>query len=284
VAERGNPQILCLGSSMMKNAVDPEIMGRVSEALFGRGVSCFNFGVAGGDPVLSEQMLGPVASSLRPSLVLVEAVPPELHRPGLFNLISRGIPKSAWYRYRNGEPVVDGYLIDRLLLFRYFLRGRIFLEDPKTFRKLANREVRVRYDGFDTRNTPESERTEKRRGESDADPPGIIDASVHLNALDRILERSDRVLVVEVPLARSLRRSFPGGETGYLRSLERIRGLAERRGSRFLQTTGDFEAPEDGWLNPNHLNLAGAAAYSEWLTHQLAEAQLLDSRSVGGTP
>jgi hypothetical protein len=283
VVERGRPQILCLGSSMMKNAVDPETIERVSREVSGRSVSCFNFGVAGGDPVLSEQTLAAVQSELRPELILVEAIAPELHRPGVINLISKDIPQSPWYRYRSGEPVLDGFLIDRLLLHRYFLRFRLYLEDPKNFRRLAKQESRMRYDGFDTRNTPEGPESIERRTSSEAESGIIGDASVHLSALGRILARSDRVVVVEPPLDAGLRRSHSGGESGYLDALARIRELAERHGTRFVQATGRFEAPEDGWLNANHLNLVGSAAYSGWLVRQLAEAQLLGDRRAGVT-
>jgi hypothetical protein len=263
----GAPRVVCVGSSMIKKAVDPAVFETRIGGPAGERPFCFNFGVAGFTAEGAVRIVDLVQQHFGPELILFDASPVVFQQIVDPHLASTAVPRSTWFRHQMGEPSVDGFLIDRLMLVRYFLRARLYLEEPANHQQIRRYDRRTRFDGFDTNDTARGRagvRVKVRTSLRRADP-----VPQQLALLDDLLPAHHNLVLIETPVSPRFTEYYPQGQVGYERALDAIDDIARKWGSPFVRSSGSFRVPDSHWVNDNHLSSAGAAVFARWLAGEL---------------
>jgi len=277
---RGVPDIVCVGSSMIKTAIDPDILDAEIGRRTGRRCSSFNFGVAGFNAAGAVQIVDLLNRENPPRLVVFDASPAAFLQADNPRLVSTEVGRSAWFRQRTGRPSVSGFLIDETELFKFFLRARMFLEAPEDHFQIGHWERRVRFDGFDARRAPGGDSAAvKVTGGSRASRA----TPLSLALLDGLLSRYPNVVLVSSPVHRAFLAHYPGGESSYHRTASEIAAVAERFERPFIDRPSGLAIPDSMWINANHLDAEGAAAFTTWLAGKLESSRHGLPRDVGGS-
>ncbi len=280
VRKEGGVDVIFLGPSTVNYGLDPEVIRRTYRARTGTDLRCFNFGLAALNNAVMADLVNILVDRYHPGFIVLGTFPGQ-ERFGR-NTADR-LLSNPWFTARLGRKSFRGWILDRSLAYRYFLRFRIWLEHPNFSRLLSNLEARTRFDGFtrSERAMPGIEKQPNRRTERE-----FYRRFAHfrigrgqLAALERVLKAKSRVglAVLEMPIHPTALSFFGGGPEDYARVVNATRVRAERAGVPFWAPAG-LGLPSGCWKDRHHLNSAGARILSLWVAPKLAE-----SLKAGGT-
>ncbi len=279
VNEEGPVDCLFIGSSMVKASIDPEIISRVYKQESGQTIRCFNFGVAGFTPRVAANLAEILIEKYKPR-VLIWGISPESFIQGAGRKAKEMLELNAWYRYQKGEFNLPGWLTEYSQAFRYFLRGKIWLENPMLSRELSLRERGMSRYGFSRKNREKEPagialKVQKNNKAFPKDKKLYVSNDAFFS-LKKLLAFKSRVqlILVEIPVHPSITGVYK--KTPDLRGKirENIAKIAAEEKIPFIQSHHLEPIPDKGWKNINHMNVRGADIFSEWLGIQLAKEKL----------
>lgn len=277
-AEQGPIDILFTGHSTVDAGIDPQAFNRSFQAVTGRKIRSFNLGIAKLDLPSLALLLRIVAGRSRPKLVIAGFLPEDLledMRSGEADALLR----TPWVRQRLDKPNLEGWLADHSAAYRYFLRFRLWLQQPKFSRSITAKDRNLGADGYRAFRNTNVISAKKKEAAARPAPSGHAyrrASPQRLAALDDILRFCARqgmeIVWVEMPLHRT--DEFVSGVARQVRSqlaaqaTERIR----RHGGRFIHA-GFVDVQADAyWSQRNHMNSIGAERFSGSLGKEIGQA------------
>jgi hypothetical protein len=277
-SEQGPVDVLFTGHSTVDAGIDPQAFNRSFHAVTGKKIRSFNLGIAKLDLPSLALLLRIVAGRSRPALVIAGFLPEDLledMRSGRVDTLG----STPWVRQRLDRSNLEGWLADHSAAYRYFLRFRLWLQQPKFSRSITAKDRNMAADGYRIiRNTHVISGEKKEASERPAPSRHAYrQASPRLlAALDGIMHFCARqgieIVWVEMPLHRT--DDFVSGVAGQLRrqlaarAAERIR----RHGGLFIRS-GFVDVQADAfWSQRNHLNSIGADRFSSSLGKEIGQA------------
>ncbi len=279
VAQGGQPDCIFLGSSQMLRGVDPLAFAAAYREETGREPRCFNLGVRGLDPVNTYKAALLLLQENNPRLLIIGTDIPSYSVQRADRLRDKAFSEQVWVRYRLGEPLVEGWLIDHSAALRAYLPKRFYFT-------IGHDAQQVDAEEFDAVITREGFGPTDFKSKVLGEPPGADDpqaelfeglqdfqlASDQLAALEATLALRVRVpvIILELPLHSTFMHFFGNGRADYERGLQAIRDRIAPAPVDFVETTDQNIVPDSGWANRNHLNAQGAETFSRWLGAHLA--------------
>lgn len=277
-AEQGPVDVLFTGHSTVDAGIDPQVFNRSFHAITGRKIRSFNLGIGKLDLPSMALLLRVVAKRSRPALVIAGFIPEDLledMRSGNADFLRR----NPWVRQRLERPNLEGWLAEHSAVYRYFLRFRLWLQQPRFSRSISAKDRNMAADGYRVnRNTNVISGSKKAAAERPALPGHLYRQASprRLAALDEIMRFCARqgmeIIWVEMPMHRA--DEFVTGVTVHVRrqlatqAAERIR----RYGGRFIRA-GFVDVQADAfWSQRNHMNSIGAERFSDSLGKEIGQA------------
>ena len=274
VEREGRVDCILLGSSVVLNSLDPELIAEAYAARTGEQLICYNFGI----PALTARAGGVVAE------VLVERYQPRLLIYGLTlravaegtseaERIYRDIATTPWMRYQRGSFTVTGWLVAHSSALRHYLAYRNWMQHEFANRLSEHKTApRSGYRPFVSSRPldPAAINT----------PPYFATFAYSpqdLAGLDRVLALQGRtqVVLVDMPLPLFFRQRFDGGAAAYAAHIDELAARAAAAGVAMWKTYPLDLIPDDGWAEDGqHVDEKGAHILSHWLGEKLAEAGL----------
>ena len=269
----GTIDCIFIGSSIANADVDPAVIEKIYRERTGESLRCFNFGFP--------------AMTVENATALGEAVIARFHPKVLiYPMLSRDIDHvaasadfietSTWTRYQRGlDRSITGWLVNHSYTYRWYLTWRYWLNIPNRS-KIATEVTFLSQKGF-----------QPATGINDPYPQnvtmtlnrltGMWSAKSRVKAMSRFFALKNsgtRIVLVEGPVyydpadATSL-TAKTAYEEKYIAPLA---DMAKAQGVLFLRTNGiAAQIPKAHWYDWLHLNIEGAATFSQWLGEQLAE-------------
>ncbi|MCK4766009.1 MAG: hypothetical protein KAW12_27670 [Candidatus Aminicenantes bacterium] len=276
VEKKGRVDCIVIGSSMILLGIDPPAFSRAYKARTGREMICFNFGLGGFLP----------PGTAIAAKILVEKYKPKLLLWGINPISFRAkfkqgpvdfLEKIPWVRYRRGDFNFEGWLTDLSYAYRYFLRFRVWSEQPEYSRGITKAESFISKYGRKVKKTNKLIPLKPKPGKLKRFRRNLTDsrgAKKALTAFKKVLKlRSQtQVVIFEIPVHRSVLPLYRDGAEGHYRVVSYIKKQANRRGIMFFPTMHLDLIPDEGWSNLNHMNNYGALVFSTWLGEQIAQA------------
>jgi len=295
VAEEGQPNCIFIGSSQVLRGIDPLVFEAAYRQKTGQDLRCFTFGVRGFDPDNSYEAARLVLQEYHPRLLIFGTDIPS-YSTERADAVRGALGSHAWVRYRLGEPVVEGWLIDHSAALRAYLPLRFWF-------RASFDEQQAEAERFDTQITREGFGRLDHNSPVIGEPPQPGDSQEalfdilrdytisgdQLASLENILALRSRqqVVIVEMPLHPTFFYFFGNGRADYDRGLQVVRAKIRPTQVEFIETTDLHLIADSGWANRNHLNTQGASVFSQWLGARMAELALsgrLPSIAEHGTP
>lgn len=272
----GAPTCILLGSSVVDTDIDPERFGAAFLDEADRRLDCYNFGI-GGLVLPSADKIARVIRSLGGDGLLVVGVTPldfeERYVRIPWQRSQSQIDASVWLRYRLGEFSFSGWLTDRSIVYRHFLRFRQWMESPRLSLEAGVKERSSRRGFSNLRRFTEFRHSEKKVERIRKKLDGFEVSAGRLELLGRIASGwgEEQTVFAEMPLHPSLHDVFPGGEEGYAEPLALAAASLEKSPARILRLDEDTDFSRRGlWRDYFHLNSMGAMIYSDWLAGRVA--------------
>lgn len=274
----GRIDCLFLGSSVVWRGVNPRPFEAAYQAAGGETLRCFNFALAeitlSDAPIMTEFLIRRYAPRL-----LVYGLSPRDFSANVDSGRPTDPAHIAWMRYQRGEPDVNGWLIDHLLSYRYYLAIHDWMAPDFQGRLDQRRRTEAELTALDG-HTP-SEEVFDLNGD---DPwwrarkvfkdyhtaPGALAGVRDLVALaDRY--PATTLVLAEIPLHPAIYTDFlPAADYDAL--IAAIESSAGAQSVLFVRSAALALPPEGVWKDSIHLNGRGAALFSAWLGEQTARA------------
>ncbi|MBN2346880.1 MAG: hypothetical protein JXO51_10875 [Candidatus Aminicenantes bacterium] len=276
--ERGAIDCIFTGHSTVDAAIDPEVFGRHYRRVTGRTLRSFNLGIARLDLPSLLILLRIIADPIRPRLVVAGIMADDLLEGR--RSAEASLAHAPWIRQRLGDANLEGWLIDHSIAYRYFLRGRLWLEYPSFSRSIRARERETAANGYRNYWNDVSLSRGKRKAPKVSRSAGAarkLRLSAHrLETLDKIIgfcaRRRIGLVWVEMPLASPLDGGTDGERAARRRLLDSAAEHIRRRGSFFLSAEGVDVGADAFWCQRTHMNSAGAERFSSWLGREIGRA------------
>ena len=279
IKEEGPVDFLFIGSSMVKASIDPEILAAAYNRQSGKRILCFNFGVAGFTARATANLARILVEKYQPR-VLVWGISPESFIQGAGRKARELLAVNPWYRYKTGDFSIPGWLTEHSQTFKYFLRLKIWLENPTLSRELALREDGMSRYGFSRKNREGNVQADNVLRANDLNQ-FLRHKELHLSqqafaTLKKVASLSSNVHIiwVEIPVHQSIDRIYkktPGLRQDIRNSIIKV---ASQEKIDLIQSQHLVEIPDSGWKNMNHMNVKGAEIFSDWLGVQLAKEKI----------
>ncbi len=284
-AEQGPVDILFTGHSTVDAGIDPQAFNRSFHAVTGRKIRSFNLGIAKLDLPSLALLLRIVAGRSRPRRVIAGFLPEDLLED-MRSGEADALLSSPWVRQRLDQPNLEGWLADHSAAYRYFLRFRLWLLQPKFSRSITAKDRNMGADGYRVFRNTNVISGKKKEAAARPAPPGHAYRRAsprRLATLDGIMrfcaKRGMEIVWVEMPLHRT--DEFVTGVAGDARrqlaaqAAERIR----RHGGRFIHA-GFVDVQADAyWSQRNHMNSIGAERFSGNLGKVIGQALRPEARA-----
>jgi hypothetical protein len=277
VLARREGQLDCIivGSSVVWNAIDPEIVRQIYEEQTGSPLTCYNFGIPVFDHADTSVAAEAIVARYHPGLLIYGISPNEL------------IPRTRNY----AEPSLATPSDFEATLRRGWIRNNSYLyrlSHANNFSQTA-----------DVRSSPYGFTVRPGVGDVDRIPSQELDARTFDPAagytgfdqharqdLSRIMALQQQedvtVIVVEIPVAPSYQYYLPNEQEGYQEFLDTLRRYTESEGVVFLSSASFMDdPPDDIWSDHIHLNETGHVAFSMWFASELAT---LDNQNILSIP
>jgi hypothetical protein len=264
-AAEGPVDCLIVGSSVVQQGINPEILSYAYEKETGKPLRCFNFGILGAAAPKIGWITDVLANQYHPRVIIYGVT----YRDFL-KTTSEATP-DTWTAYRLGNFNASGWLADSSYAYRYYATMRYFLvANPATMADREKYEPHIRPDGFieiigiwpylDRSPAPIVPNPYETGAQSLAALREI--AALQAEGID--------VILVEVPLPPKSKTLLLNGEQDYAVYLHDVEAAARQNGLSFWLSLPPEDIPIKGWADPIHLNWVGAPEYSEWLGRKLA--------------
>ena len=184
---------------------------------------------------------------------------------------------NPWCRYWSGERSFEGWLTEYSFAYRYFLRFRIWLEQPQYSEILSRREENTTKYGFTTskrvvRFKPKPEKRARLR-EVLADFEVAEESAAALETILGLRSLTE-VIIVEVPLHPLAVSLYEEGEKVPAKINAYISKRARHHGVLFFPTAQLGIVPAGGFRDINHMNRRGSRIFSRWLTNRVRKSEL----------
>jgi hypothetical protein len=267
--QTGDFDCFFLGSSIVRNGVNPLLFEDAYREQTGEAMHCFNLGIDGSGEMAGVMVSKWIIEDYDPAL-LVFGISPRLHT----RIDKAEVAQLPWMRYRNGEFSWEGWLLDHSTAYRYgigLVKWLSNLQPPATFVSQFQN-----YQGF-----PNDTRTMKLplppEEQQRLAPSEYTLQQGDQRRLEQIMALHDpphrTVVLVEMPVHLVAFDGYPEKRTDYDVWVAEVAALADEYGVLFLPTTTRDLVPDSKhWANFNHLNPAGAAILSAWLGREIGSA------------
>jgi hypothetical protein len=271
VRRDGSLDCLFLGSSVANSDIDPELVEQTYLSQTGKAIHCYNLGMP--------------ALTLGNATAIAEAVIPRFHpKVIIYAVLARDIndvtanldhlEKIDWVTYNQGRPSLNGWLVDHLYAWRYFITWRYWLM-PQNRVKMDEDTLWLTAKGFQPAQgirdpyIPNLTMTPARLREVWTDPG-------HAQAVERFLalrQKGVTIVLLEGPAYHELDGSDSETWLAYKNDyLPTLLNILEANDIPFWRTgTVSIQIPKSNWYDWLHLNSAGAETFSQWLGGQMAE-------------
>ncbi|MBD3307296.1 hypothetical protein GF339_12720 [candidate division KSB3 bacterium] len=275
VQREGPVDCIFVGASPVHRGINPQIVSQIFEERTGQRLRGFNFGLAAANMPIIETMARILVQRYKPHVLVVQSL---LNTEKQGQGAERRLSRNPWTQYQLDDRTIDGWLMNYSVAYRYYLRLRVWLEDPETSKNLAIKELEVQADGFGYTadvmpgiSIPPDPKKEPKFFRKMAD---FSISPRHVEALEQILQLQSQVqiVLVEVPLHPTFFHFFEDGRADYHRTIAETERLARKHGVLFSPTTHLNLIPDEGWKDRHHMNATGAKIFSTWLAERLAEA------------
>lgn len=275
VEKEGQVDCIFLGGSIVNAAIDPAIFNQVYKTYTGKEIICFNFGIDRLIPPAAAIMAKILTEKYKPKL-LVWGLTPSAFSKRLRRKTKLLLMENSWCKYRLGDYNFEGWLADFSFACRYFLKFRIWLEQPKYFKELLQCEKNTLKYGIIKHSKkvkafkPDPNRVSKFR----IILKNFEIAKDAIDAMERIMQLHSQteIVIVEIPFHPSLMSLYDGGADTHYRISSRLNMLAKEHEVLYIPSARQDLIPDNGWRNNNHMNIIGARVFSQWLGKQLGEA------------
>ena len=272
VEQDGPFDCLFLGSSIVNNGLDPAAFEAGYLAQTGQDIRCFNFGINGGGEDTPLALAEILIEDYHPRLLVFGLSPRLGHHHENDMIVS--LP---WVRYRRGDFSLKGWLVDRLVTYRYALLVGNWLAVPEVSldERMDTQRVLAENAGFNPSDkviTLPLRKTDRVKVESsDYRLDGIWQ-----DRLDQMMAFHQppdlQVVLVEMPLHPVTFEGRDAQRRDYEAFISQASDTARERGVPFWPTTLLGLVPDNtGWRDFNHLNSTGAAIFSRWLGEQVGQ-------------
>ena len=267
VRKNGHLDCLLFGSSHVNSGLDPRIVNDVYEKNTGYQTHCFNFGISS----LTADTAGPLLSALvekfHPNLVVFEVSARSFD--SYFGEQSRPLINNKWIQYQNGDWSLDGWALDDLYGYRYFLTLKAW-ELPQNRKALTKNWIGMNIDGYSPVSADES-----------LDNPSVqeidfeIDSSYWNGFLQALsLQTETKIVVLESPIKESYMPDYlKGGISVYENEfIFPVESELAKSNILFWRAVEDVSPllSDDMWFDPRHVNVKGAEIFSTWLGEQMS--------------
>lgn len=271
----GPPNCFLVGSSVVNSGLDPALLEVALPQEDGEAVTCFNFGLQGIPASGTAEISAYLVERYHPRWLIYGATARDFSAN--FSNQSNWLNFNPWFDYRMGKFSFVGWLTDHSMAYRYLLALRGW-PAPEFLDDFAKQQVE--FDSF----TPAGFHQADRVAEDLDQPPdpktdeaGVYEYAIdteEFNGLKRIAGLQNdgvRVVVVEMPLHPSYLGYFKRGLEDYHIFLAALQPYLANHDVPFIRAPEFGFIPDSDWQNRNHLNLAGAQRYSDWLAGQLLQ-------------
>lgn len=274
IKTHGSVDCIFLGSSFIFYGIDPEVVQQAYEEKTGKSMRSFNFGISGLSLPAAAVLAKILTKLYRPGLIVLGVLP---GYEGVGRGAEQRITSNPWIQYHLGMRNFTGWVIDHSRAYRYYLRLLIWLDNPELSAKIDRLEMNMSLSGY------AHGRSAKRKIRSNLtirNKPKILEqmknfkiSPKHFSALEQILQFHTQVqiIIVEVPVHPVFFTFFERGVEDHQQIIAGTRDRAIHYGVPFLPTTHLNLIPDEGWLNFNHLNSAGAKIFSRWLGNTIGD-------------
>lgn len=282
VEEEGKIDCIIIGSSTVREGINPVQFRSAVKAQTGKDFSCFNFGVDG----LAAAGAGVVAQILvekyNPQLLIYGIDPRDFTSP-LDAWENTTILDSPWIRYKLGKGDILGWLFDHSFLLRYQepLRKVLHLQFYRELRRYQDFTDEAKW-GYFPSTTPEIPVSNPPSQNPDSDYVKAYYKLLssyqmlpeNLLGFEQVLSLQNngvQVLLVEMPVAPGYLDFFTNGYDDYETYIDRVNEYLEFSHIPFIRTQSSISIPINGWWDYNHLNERGTRIFSEWLAMKVGE-------------
>ena len=287
VRDRGSVDCIMVGSSMVDVGFDPDAFQSGYQAIAGRDIHCFNFGVDASSATSTAAIVRILIEDYQPR-ILIFGTDARDYAVASEELDAAVILDSSWIQYRQGNFSLEGWLTDISYFYRYRQHlsqlSRFNFEGTLWSQTKMNYEILI--NGFTPINkvstyinsppAPDDDSFEVRYYTRIFSSYRMLEEN--LDALEQISSHSGsktQVIIVEMPVSNGLYYFFENGESDYNRFIVQVNKMAGMQQVPFWRTEPLDMIPDDGWSDYSHLNTTGAEIFSIWLGRQIgiAEAQ-----------
>jgi hypothetical protein len=277
--QNGRIDCIFLGNSETSAAMDPTVVEQIYFEKTGRKIICQNFGVSG----LTASAAWPVAQLLiknfQPSVIIFGTNMFD-YLPHIGDGAERSITSSPWVQYELGNFSIDGWLIDNLYSYRYYLGiyqylftdhyAKSALIDYTPYEsdaEIGTNGHELSFSNFMDMTIEEQKDYYKSRIKS----PDIDQKEIH--ALQNLLSLNSaqvKIVVVEMPVTPTLLSLRPKFKELYPEFLNLERLLTSNANSELWLTQETLQIPQNGWYDLQHLNEIGKIYFSTMIGNNLS--------------
>ena len=281
VKRHGTVDCIMVGSSMVDVGFNPAFFRTGYHATVGRDIRCFNFGIDASSAASTAALAKILVEDYHPRILIIGTDAHDYAVPSS-DKAAAVILDTPWVQYRQGNPSLDGWLLEHSYLYRYrkhlsrLLRldfeNTVWSETKLNFPILPNGFTPITKISTYINDPPDPDDTsyEVTYFTRTYSPFHLLDEN--LMALGGILQyhgSETGVIVVEMPVSDGLYYFFGNGEADYNRFIARVGEQANQHQIPFLRTEPLDFIPDNGWSDYSHLNVTGAELFSTWLGEQV---------------
>jgi hypothetical protein len=262
-----------LGSSVAHRGFDPAAFEAAYFAQTGQRLTCFNFGIVGGNETTGLLLAEMLTRESAPKLLVFGTVP---------RVISREVPSpveaAPWLQYHLGNWSAAGWLAENSAVYGYgvLYARQIALNQMDLHDRFALEKRLQGHAGYEPNNRlielPPTQ-----------DVLQILQYQTYrfdtlgADRLDRMMAFADlpdtEVVIVEMPEHPIVIEGYEGREAAYRGVVAQISARADAAGVLFLPTYDlDFWTDDRRWADFGHLNRFGAKVLSRWVGEQVGQA------------
>lgn len=267
----GQLDCLFLGSSVANSDIDPLIVEQVYHAQTSETIHCYNLGL----PAMTIETATAIAEAaierFRPRVIIYTILPRDVHDT-IANV--EYLAQTDWVQYNRGRPSLNGWLVNHVYGWRYFLTWRYWLLIPNRL-KMAEETRHLTAKGYQPALNVREPYIENltmtpARLRQAWDDPRQRQAVETFLALQ---QTGTAIIFLEGPAYHesdsSDAETWRAYDGEYLPSLIQI--LEEAQIPFWRTQTLAKQIPKEHWYDWLHLNQHGAVTFSQWLGEMMAK-------------
>jgi hypothetical protein len=268
---------LFMGSSILQYGADPRVFERAYLARTGQTLHCFNFSLSAltpsDVPVLAEFLI----ERYHPRLLVYGLSVREFSTRIEIRHKNDSVV-SEWMKYRQGEFSLQGWLIDQVQAYRFYLALDNWMTPDFSAQLEDDRQTEQKettYGGYRPREhifvVPDD--LQQLRARQSLGQEIGPEALTRFEELVRLQARfpDTALILVEVPVNPVLYVALFDERT-YHDLIGSVEATTQSQGVIFLRDTNFPPLPAEAWYDEVHLNTTGAEIFSTWLGDQIGIA------------